>query len=34
MVIFPNIFLLPARQLTNAAAIGVLLYGFIWEVES
>jgi hypothetical protein len=32
-VVFPNVDLLPARQLCVVAAIGVLLYGFIWEAE-
>ena len=32
-VVFPDVDLLPLRQLAAVAAIGVLLYGFIWEVE-
>lgn len=33
MVIFPDVYLTPLRQVTAMLAIGVLLYGFIWEVE-
>lgn len=33
MIIFPNVYLTPLRQLTSALAVGVLLYGFIWEAE-
>jgi hypothetical protein len=33
MVFFANIDLLWARQLSALTALGVLLYGFIWEVE-
>ena len=32
-VVFPNLDLLAMRQLSAVAAIGVLLYGFIWEAE-
>lgn len=32
-VVFPDVDLLPMRQLWAVAAIGVLLYGFIWEAE-
>lgn len=32
-VLFPDTYLTPLRQLTAALALGVLLYGFIWEVE-
>lgn len=32
-VVFPNLDLLAMRQLWAVAAIGVLLYGFIWETE-
>ena len=32
-VVFPSVDLLPLRQLAAVAAIGVLLYGFIWEAE-
>jgi hypothetical protein len=31
MVLFPNVDLWLWRQLTAGAAIGVMLYGFIWE---
>ncbi|MET0294304.1 MAG: DUF5985 family protein [Phenylobacterium sp.] len=33
LVLFPGVDLWPLRQAATAAAIGVLLYGFIWEVE-
>ena len=33
-VLFPAADLLLFRQITAILAIGVLLYGFIWEVES
>lgn len=33
MVVFPDVYLTPLRQLTAGLAIGVLLYGFIWEAE-
>jgi hypothetical protein len=33
MVLFPSVYLLPLRQLTAVLAIGVMIYGFIWEVE-
>ncbi|MGA0606461.1 DUF5985 family protein [Phenylobacterium sp. VNQ135] len=33
MVIFPEVFLWPWRQVTSLAAVAVLLYGFIWEAE-
>jgi hypothetical protein len=33
MVVFPAVDLWIARQVPMAAAIGVLLYGFIWEAE-
>lgn len=33
MVIFPSVSLWAFRQLSNLAALGVLLYGFIWEAE-
>jgi hypothetical protein len=32
-VVFPDIDFLLARQLSALAAIAVLLYGFIWEVD-
>lgn len=34
MVIFPSVDLWAWRQLAAFIALGVLLYGFIWEVES
>ncbi len=33
LVLFPEIDFLPARNLSALAAIGVLLYGFIWEAD-
>jgi len=33
MVMLPNLDLWWARQLSGLAALGVLLYGFIWEAE-
>jgi hypothetical protein len=33
MVIFPEVFLWPWRQAASLLAIGILLYGFIWEAE-
>jgi hypothetical protein len=33
MVLFPNAYLLPLRQLTALIAIGVMIYGFVFEVE-
>lgn len=33
MVIFPEVFLWPWRQAASLLAVGVLLYGFIWEAE-
>jgi hypothetical protein len=33
MLIVPGVDLNWARQLTSLAAAGVLIYGFIWEVE-
>lgn len=32
-VVFPDIDFLMARNLSSLAAIAVLLYGFIWEVD-
>jgi len=32
-VVFPHIDFLAMRQVCAVAAIGVLLYGFIWEAE-
>jgi len=34
MVIFPSVDLWVLRQAAAAIALGILLYGFIWEVES
>lgn len=33
MIVLPNVDLWWARQLSGIAALGVLLYGFIWEAE-
>ena len=33
LVVFPEVDLWPMRQAAAIAAIGVLLYGFIWEAE-
>lgn len=33
MVLFPDAYLIPARQVSSAVALGVLIYGFIWETE-
>ena len=33
MVVFPDIYLTPVRQVTALLAVAVLLYGFIWEAE-
>lgn len=33
LVLFPAVDLWPFRQVASAAAVGVLLYGFIWEAE-
>jgi hypothetical protein len=33
LVLFPQIDLWPWRQAASAAAVAVLLYGFIWEAE-
>jgi hypothetical protein len=33
VVVLPDIHLLPMRQLSALLAIGVLLFGFIWESE-
>lgn len=32
-VLFPTVDFWPWRQAASAASVGVLLYGFIWEVE-
>jgi hypothetical protein len=33
MVVLPDLNLSPARQLTALAAVAVLIWGFIWEVD-
>jgi len=33
MVVLPGVDLSLARQLSSLAAVGVLIYGFIWEVD-
>lgn len=33
LVLFPDVDLWPSRQAASAVAVGVLLYGFIWEAE-
>lgn len=33
LVLFTNINFLPWRQLSSLAAVGVLLFGFVWESE-
>lgn len=33
MIVFPNLDLTLARQLTALCAVGVLIYGFVWEVD-
>lgn len=33
MVVLDGVNLSVARQLTSLAAVGVLIYGFIWEVD-
>ena len=33
MVVFPSVFLWPWRQASSLLAVGVLVYGFIWEAE-
>jgi hypothetical protein len=33
MVLFPDAYLTPFRQASAGLALGVLLYGFIWETE-
>lgn len=34
IVLLPDVDLTTLRSLTALAAIGVLLYGFVWEIES
>jgi len=33
MILLPNVDLVPFRQASSLAAVGVLLYGFIWEAD-
>jgi hypothetical protein len=33
LILLPDINLVPLRSVTALGAIGVLLYGFIWEIE-
>ena len=33
LVVFPDINLVPFRQVASLAAVGVLVYGFVWESE-
>ncbi|HZH27997.1 MAG TPA: DUF5985 family protein [Azospirillaceae bacterium] len=33
LIILPHIDLTPARSLSALAAVGVLLYGFIWDTD-
>jgi hypothetical protein len=33
MIFFPDVNLLPYRYIAALAAVAVLIYGFIWEVE-
>jgi hypothetical protein len=33
IVLLPHMDLLPLRMAANFAAVGVLLYGFIWELD-
>ena len=33
ILVLPDVDLLPLRQLSSMAAVGVLLYGFIWEAD-
>jgi hypothetical protein len=33
VLVLPNVDLMPLRQLSSMLAVGVLLYGFIWEVD-
>jgi hypothetical protein len=33
IILLPGVNLVPFRSLTALGAIGVLLYGFIWEIE-
>ena len=33
IILLPDINLLPFRSLSALAAMGILLYGFVWEIE-
>jgi hypothetical protein len=33
LVLLPEIYLFPMRQISSLAAVTVLLYGFIWEAD-
>jgi hypothetical protein len=33
LVVLPSVNLIPFRQLAAIGAVGVLLFGFIWEIE-
>jgi hypothetical protein len=33
IIIWPDFDLTPFRSLSSLAAVGILLYGFIWEIE-
>ncbi len=33
LVWLPDVYLLPYRRITAFAALGVLLYGFVWETD-
>ncbi|WP_271143577.1 DUF5985 family protein [Brevundimonas sp. NIBR10] len=33
MIVLPDLDLTLARQLTALSAVGVLIYGFVWEVD-
>ncbi|HEX6980848.1 MAG TPA: DUF5985 family protein [Alphaproteobacteria bacterium] len=33
VILLPEVYILPFRYLSSLAAVGVLLYGFIWELD-
>jgi hypothetical protein len=33
IILLPDLNLIPFRAITALAAMGILLYGFIWEIE-
>jgi hypothetical protein len=33
IIVLPDLNLTPLRSLTSLAAVSVLLYGFVWEIE-